>query len=208
MKIYEFEQGTDEWKDIRRLKLTASHATAIGNNGKGLVTYVAKKILDAIVEPDEIITRDLERGNYLEPIARAAYEFEKGIFVREVGFIEYNEYSGYSPDGLIEVDYLNEGKGLIEIKARNNAKHLALLLGGLTDPGVRWQMQLGMLMTGRKWCDFVSYNPNFKKSLFVKRFYIDEKAQEKLRVGLDNGIKMLKEKLKDEVVIIELNKKI
>jgi hypothetical protein len=205
MKIYEFEQGTEEWKEVRRLKLTASHGTEIGNNGKGLVTYVAKKVLDAIVEPEEINTKDMERGNILEPIARSVYEFEKGVVVREVGFIEYNEYSGYSPDGLIEQDYLGEGKGLIEIKARNNAKHLALLLGGLTDSSVRWQMQLGMLMTGRKWCDFISYNPNFKQSLFVKRFYVDEKAQEKLRVGLESGIKMLKEQLQNKIVVQELN---
>ena len=40
MKIYNFEQGTEEWFKIRKGKITASHAQAIGNNGKGLETYL------------------------------------------------------------------------------------------------------------------------------------------------------------------------
>lgn len=206
MKIYkDLIQGTDEWHELRKLKLTASNATAIGNNGAGLKTYVTKLILRTFITEPEIFSKDIERGNILEPIARTKYEFEKGVPVYEVGFIEHCPNSGYSPDGLVDVDYKNEGPGLMEIKARNDAKHFALLQGGSVESGVQWQMQMGMMVTGRKWCDFVSYNPNFKKnSLFVKRFYIDDTKQQKLKLGLANGIKMLREQMKTPIVISEL----
>lgn len=204
MKIYDFEQGTPEWVEMRKLKLTASHGTEIGNNGKGLITYVDKKILEALVPQEHYTSKDMERGNELEPIARTKYEFERGVEVREVGFIEHCENSGYSPDGLVDIDFIDNTPGLIEIKARNDAKHLALLMGGLVESGVRWQMQMGMFITGRNWCDFISYNPNFKKSLFIKRFYADETKHEKIKIGLESGIKMLKEKLKNPAVIDEM----
>lgn len=205
MKIYDFEQGSDEWHEIRKLKLTASHATEIGNNGKGLDTYINKKIIALIVPNKErFYGKDMERGDELEPIARFTYEFEKGVNVREVGFIEHCKHSGYSPDGLVDEDYLDDGEGLIEIKCRNDEKHLALLETGKVESGVKWQMQMGMLITGRKWCDFISYNPNFKQSLFVKRFYTDYTMQEKIKIGLKDGIAKLKLKLKSDVVKKEL----
>lgn len=200
-------QGTDEWLDIRRLKFTASKATAVGANGKGLDTYVDDLILAEIAPAkDRFYGKDMERGDEIEPIARIKYEFEKGVEVEEVGFITNCEHSGFSPDGIVEVDYQDEGPGLIEIKARNDAKHYALLKGGAVESGVRNQMQFALMVTKRKWCDFVSYNPNFKQSLFVKRFYVDEAYQKKLEIGLANGIQKLKTALESEVVQVELKK--
>ncbi len=200
-------QGTDEWHEIRKLKLTASNATAIGANGAGLKTYINKLIL-AVINPDQdrFYGKDMERGHELEPIARTKYEFEMGVDVEEVGFISQCEHSGFSPDGLVNVDYKDEGEGLVEIKARNDEKHFALLKGGNVESGVRNQMQFALMVSKRKWCDFVSYNPNFKQSLFVKRFYVDEKHQLKLKEGLEAGINMLKDELESEVVQVELKK--
>jgi hypothetical protein len=201
-KEHTMEQGTDEWHDVRSLKLTASHGTAIGNAGKGLITYVTEKVVESIVgRKENFVSKDMERGNELEPIARAKYEFEKGVTVLELGFIEVHKHAGFSPDGLIDEDYLDDGPGLCEIKARNDVKHYNLLVGGPVDSGVIWQMNIGMFMTKRKWCDFISYNPNFKgKSLFVKRFYADPIKQSKILIGLNLGITSLEKKLKDPFV--------
>ena len=38
VKIYEVNQGSPEWFELRKGKVTASHAQAIGNNGRGLDT--------------------------------------------------------------------------------------------------------------------------------------------------------------------------
>lgn len=199
MIIHEMEQGSDEWFAVRQLKLTGSNATAIGNNGAGLKTYVAKIIADYIAPKKSWKSDDTERGHELEPIARAKYEFEKGVEVQEVGFIEYNQYVGISPDGLVG------DEGMIECKARNDEKHLHILMTGDVDSSTIWQMNMQMLVTGRKWCDFISYNPNFKNSLFVKRFYPDEAKIQKLKVGIYEGTKMLKALLEDKIVKEEIN---
>lgn len=212
MIIHRMEQGTDEWHEVRKGKLTASNGTAIATNGAGLKTYVKKIVLAMFTTPKQLTGADFDRGHELEPIARAKYEFENNVIVEEVGFIEHSKRSGYSPDGLIEIDFKGEGPGLIEIKARNDAKHLDLILGGKVDSGTVWQMQFGMLVTGRKWCDFVSYNPNFKKNSKVeRRFYRDETKIQKIRVGIYEGSKMIEElllnpKIKEEILLIQKQK--
>lgn len=199
MKIHNFEQGTEEWFEVRKLKLTASDATAIGNKGAGLETLVKKKIRELIIKSDDNFTnKHIERGNELEPIARAAYEFEYNVEVVEVGFIEHNEYSGCSPDGLVGDD------GGIEIKARNDEKHFDFILGAEIDYGTIWQIQMNLLITKRKWWDFISYNPNFKKSMVVIRVYPDEVKQKKLTEGIEYGAKRLKELLENNNVKSEL----
>lgn len=190
MIIHNMEQGTDEWFEVRKGKLTASNGTAIATNGAGLKTYVKEVVLALFTTKKPLTGADFDRGNELEPIARMKYEFEKNVEVLEVGFIEISNRAGYSPDGLVGEE------GLIEIKARNDAKHLDLLLTNKIDSGTVWQMQMGMLATNRKWCDFISYNPNFKKnSMYVKRVYRDELAIQKLRKGIYEGSKMIEELL-------------
>ena len=199
MKVYpDIIQQSPEWFELRKGKMTASHATAIGNQGKGLVTYIDDLILNMIIEPEFYTNKDLERGNEHEPIARQVYEFEKGVTVYQVGFISYNDFVGCSPDGLIEND------GDLEIKARNNKIHFVLLKTGKVDSGTIWQMNMGMLISGRKWCDFVSYNPNFKQSLFVKRFYPDPIKFDALLKGFEIGEKMIKELLENSNIKLEL----
>ena len=198
MKIYNFAQGSPEWHAIRRRKLTASHGTAIGNHGTGLVTYVDEIVLALCIEPDEYYNSDMARGNELEPTGRLVYEFERGIETRQVGFIEYNEFVGCSPDSLVGDD------GGLELKARNDRIHFKLLKDGKVDSGTVWQMNMCMLVTGRKWWDFGSYNPKFNQSLFVKRFYPEPKKIEGLLIGFEMGEKMIKELLGNENIKKEL----
>ena len=199
MIIYNMEQNSPEWYEIRRGKMTASHATAIGNCGTGLKTYIRKIVKDMIQQNIESYSnKDIERGNEYEPIARLAYEFENDVSIKQIGFISYNDYVGCSPDGLIGND------GGIEIKARNDDIHLGLLLGDKIDSNTEWQINMSMLITGCEWWDFVSYNPNFKKSLFVKRVYPDSQKIEKLKKGFELGEKMIKELLENENIKFEL----
>lgn len=199
MKIYNFAQGTPEWFEVRRLKMTASHGTEVGNAGKGLETYINYLVLQEIV-PEEpgYTSKDMERGNMLEPIARTKYEYEWGVEVEEVGFVERCEHSGCSPDGMVG------DEGLVEIKARNDAKHFQLLRTDVIDSATRWQIQFQLLVCKRAWCDFISYNPNFDQSLYVQRVFVDEKREEMLKHGILTGKKMLEKLLTDPVVKREL----
>jgi len=187
--IHNVDQVSEEWFKLRENKLTASHATAIGANGKGLETY-CKNIVTEIVKltPSEQYTNsDIERGNELEILGLTSYEFETGLEVETVGFITNDKYKnvGCSPDGLVGSD------GGIEIKARNDEKHFSLIQGETKEIPFN-QIQMCLLITERKWWDFVSINTNFDKSIFILRIYPDEKYFEKLKKGFDKGNEMIK----------------
>lgn len=86
MKTHNFEQGTPEWFAIRKNKMTASNAQAIGNNGKGLETYITELMAESYsnAEKEQFTSKDTERGNELEPLARDMYELMTGTTVEQV----------------------------------------------------------------------------------------------------------------------------
>lgn len=191
MRIHDkIEQGSDEWRRIRAGKLTASCAQAIGTNGKGLETLVyetlAEKHSSAVGET--FSNEHTERGKELEETALAMYELERGVKLQRVGFIERDEFSGCSPDGLVNDD------GGAEVKCHSDAKHFRIIVEGLdaVDTGYLWQVQMNLLVTGRAWWDLICYNPNFKSSLMVFRITPDPVKQEKLLLGLAVGVELLK----------------
>ena len=189
MKIHNFEQRTDEWYAIRKGKMTASNAETIIANGKGLETYIYNLMAEyySSAEKENYINADMQRGIDLEPEARLEFEFYTDLDVQEVGFIEYNEFIGVSPDGLVGDD------GLIEIKCPNDSIYFKLLLSNNIKPEYIAQMQMQMYVTNRQYCYFVSYNPNFEKSLYIKKINRDEEMIEKLKKGLERGTELIKE---------------
>lgn len=189
MKIYNFEQRTEDWYNIRKGKMTASNAEIIIANGKGLETYIYNLMAEyySSAEKENYINADMQRGIDLEPEARLEFEFYTDLDVQEVGFIEYNEFIGVSPDGLVGDD------GLIEIKCPNDSIYFKLLLSNNIKPEYIAQMQMQMYVTDRQYCYFVSYNPNFEKSLYIKKINRDEEMIEKLKKGLERGTELIKE---------------
>ncbi len=189
MKIHNFEQRTDEWYAIRKGKMTASNAETIIANGKGLETYIYNLMAEyySTAQKENYINADMQRGIDLEPEARIEFEFYTGLDVQEVGFVEYNDFIGVSPDGLIDND------GLIEIKCPNDSIYFKLLLSDNIKPEYIAQMQMQMYITDRQYCYFVSYNPNFEKSLYIKKINRDEEMIEKLKKGLEKGTQLIKE---------------
>jgi putative phage-type endonuclease len=115
----------------------------------------------------------MEWGKDQEPAAREAYSKQTGREIVEVGLVNHPTIPDAlaSPDGLIGED------GLIEIKCLLPANHLQLLLTEEVAEQYRLQMTWQMACTGRKWCDFVSYDPSQTEDmqLFIKRFERDEK---------------------------------
>lgn len=184
MKIHNCEQKSEEWHAIRKGKMTASNATAIGNCGKGLETYtkeIVRKELSSKI--DDYSNKDFERGNELEPVAREMYELEKDVKVEQVGFIEYDEFTGCSPDGLVGED------GGSEIKCPDDKIYFDYLLEKekAISSDYQWQCQMNLFITGRKWWDLIIYNPNFKKSMFIFRILPDTDKFKALEKGLAVG---------------------
>ena len=110
-------------------------------------------------------------GTEQEPAARAAYERITGRIVEETGFVAHDTLmAGCSPDGLVDWD------GLIEKKCPwNTANHIETLLNGMPAEHIP-QVQGQMWITGREWCDFVSYDPRMpaELQLHVQRIQRDE----------------------------------
>ena len=191
MTTHNFEQYSDEYWTLRKGRMTASNAQAIGNCGKGLDTYILKLMAEkyAKVQEEEYVTNHMERGTELEPQARTLYELETGDTVEQVGGISEGEYLWCSPDGLIGKD------GGLEIKCHNNVKHFDIILNGIKaiDSAYIWQIQMNLLLTGRKYWKLVAYNPNFEQSLVFFTIEPDKEKHEKLQKGFELGIKKIKE---------------
>jgi len=180
MKIHnDLIQWTPEWLEVRKGKMTASHAQAIGNVWKGLDTYILELMAEyySSAEKEQFSSWHTDRGNELEPLARDMYELTKWVQVEQVWFIEYDEFVWCSPDWLIWEDWW------IEIKSVQDTNHFKLLLFWEKEIESKyiWQIQMNLLITGRKWWDYVSYNPNYKESLIIFRILPDKEKFDKLK---------------------------
>ena len=189
IKIHYMPQKSEEWFAIKVGKMTASHANTIRANGAGLKTYIIDILADMFssAEKASYTNEDMERGNNLEDEAREFYEALTSVMVEQVGFVEINEFSGVSPDGLVNED------GLIEIKCPNDKTFVKLLLDKKVKKEYNDQMQIQMYATNRQWCDYFCYNPNFEQCYFLHRVLRDEKAIEEIKLGIEEGSKQIKQ---------------
>lgn len=159
--------------------MTASNAQAIGNCGKWLDTYILELMAEYYSnwEKESYSNAHIERWNELEPLARDIYELTTGNIVNEVWFCEYNEFAWCSPDWLVWED------GGIEIKSQWDKKHFSMILNWEKeiDSKYIWQIQMNLFITQRRWWDFVSYNPNYEKSLLIFRIFPDEEKMQAIK---------------------------
>ena len=156
------DQRSDDWYAARCGKATASRfRDAMATLKNGQPAQVAKDYLTELVverltgQPVQKFTNAaMQWGTEQEAAARAAYEARTGIEVEETGFVAHDVLmAGCSPDGLVDWD------GLIEIKCPwNTGVHIETLLNGMPADHMP-QVQGQMWITGRQWCDFVSYDP-------------------------------------------------
>ena len=173
------EQGTPEWHQLRLGKVTASRVSDVmakikTGESASRKNYRAELVVQRLTGlPSESFTNAaMEWGTATEPMARIAYEIEKEVLVEQVGFIEHPTIAmfGCSPDGLAH-------DGMIEIKCPNSATHIEYLTDNKAPAKYINQMQCQMAVTGRKWCDFVSFDPRLPEDLqlFVVRVPRDDK---------------------------------
>lgn len=190
-------QRTTEWHQARLGKVTASRVSEVIAKGKGATreSYMADLIVERLTgqRGGGFSTAHMEWGTEQEPHARAAYSARTGELVEEVGFIDHPrlEHAGASPDGLVN------DEGLVEFKCPATSTHLDTLLAGEVPTKYIPQMQWQMVCTGRKWCDFVSYDPRLPEHLrmFVKRVERDDKYITTLEGEVKTFLAELNEKL-------------
>ena len=162
------EQLSQEWFEARLGKVTASRVSDVLATRKGQESTVrAKYKLQLATErltnkkTDTYMNQAMQDGIEREPMAREIYEKLKDVTVEEVGFVQHPaiERAGASPDGLVGDD------GIIEIKCPIETTHTTNLLERRLPSKYKPQVQFQLSATGRKWCDFISYNPNFEPRL-------------------------------------------
>jgi predicted phage-related endonuclease len=155
-------QGSEEWHAERCGLLTASEFKLImtpktlkyssNDKERSHVYEIMAQRVTNYVEPSYIGDHML-RGWEDEIEARLLYSkhYEP---VEEVGFVtrEFDNFTlGYSPDGLVGDD------GLIECKSRLQKHQMDTILTQEVPDEHKLQLQAGLLITGRKWIDYVSY---------------------------------------------------
>ena len=168
------EQRTEAWFLSRLGKVTASRvADVIAKTKSGpsasRENYATQLVLERLTNSvgEAYSNAAMQWGTDQEPNARNVYELKMSTFVKEVGFIDHPtiDMSGASPDGFVGED------GLVEIKCPNSSTHIDTLVSQKVPAKYLPQMQWQMACTGRKWCDFVSFDPRMPENLqlFVKR---------------------------------------
>jgi putative phage-type endonuclease len=136
--------------------------------------YMAQLVVERLTftKQESYTNAAMQWGTDTEPFARAAYEATQGVMVEEVGFVRHPsiEWAGASPDGLVGDD------GCIEIKCPNTLTMIETLLSQKVPGKYFTQMQFQLACTGRKWCDYVVFDPRMppKAQLFVTRIQRDD----------------------------------
>lgn len=176
---WDIQQGTDEWHALRRGIMCASEAgllvTPTGKkaNNEKLRTHLYELAAQRITKYTEpsYISDDMLRGTMMESVARDLYS-EQVAPVKECGFITNDGLGftlGYSPDGLVG------DNGLIEIKSRRQKFQLQTILDWVVPDDYVFQVQSGLLASGREWCDYLSYHGGM--GMPVIRAYPDPEIQ-------------------------------
>jgi len=160
-------QGSEEWMAARcglltcsEVKLILTPTLKVANNDKtrAHVWELAAQRITNYVEPTYINDAML-RGHEDEIRARLLYE-EIYAPVQEAGFVTNDGFGftiGCSPDGLVGDD------GMIECKSRVQKYQVQTIVEEFRQTGTipdefLLQVQSSLLVTERKWCDFLSYS--------------------------------------------------
>jgi putative phage-type endonuclease len=197
------EQRSEGWFKARLGKVTASRVADIlakikSGESASRRNYKIQLVSERLTgeKQETYINQAMQDGIDREFYARERYVQQFGE-VEEVGFIQHPTLeAGASPDGIVGED------GIIEIKCPMGTTHTETLMSQDVPSKYMPQIQFQLLCTGRKWCDFVSYNPMFPEHLqvFVKRVEADVDYQKELEVEVkqflsevDDVINRLKE---------------
>lgn len=159
MKIYtEIEQGTPEWLELRKGIITSTVVKSLitptfklaeNDKTRKAIWKLASERITGHLE-DSFCSSDMERGHFEEPLARDLYggAVEVGFITNKIGGVTV----GYSPDGLVGHN------GLIEIKSAKQSIQVERIVSGIVPVEHLPQIHYGILVSGRDWCDFISYS--------------------------------------------------
>ena len=190
-------EGKRTLKDIDPVYRIAPCTFTGGGIQKTSWSYLYELIGEVITkEPaDQIASSDLDWGIDHEAEAIEAYEKSANSQVEKIGFVTMQEHSqiGCTPDGLVGKD------GVIEVKCPAKTKHHIKTIIRKEVPAIyKDQINGHLLITNRKWCDFISYDPRCKGyELCILRVQRDEQTIQALKKRLLTFLKTYQQTLKE-----------
>ncbi len=178
VNYYETIQGSQEWLDLRKGKVSASRAadllaTVRYGEAAAYRNYKTELAIERITgkSPERYVTKQMEYGTDTEPVARLMYQLVTGNEVKKSGiYVIEGKNACASLDGEIGTD------GLLEIKCRELANHVeSLALNKVPDQYYK-QIQFQLWVTNRQWGDYCSYADEMPDNaqLFIQRVQRDE----------------------------------
>lgn len=182
MRVACVDQHSPEWLQARTGKITASRIVDVLDFGaKGKESAKRKNYRGEIVAErvsgsaeEHHVSAPMMWGTEMEPHARAYYGLEMACEVDEVGLVlhPFFDFAGGSPDGLVDDD------GGVEIKCPKTTTHIEWMTAGVIPEKHVPQCLWNMVVTERKWWDFVSFDPRMPRGLrfFTQRMYRDSAA--------------------------------
>lgn len=189
------DQGTPEWQTLKLgVPSVSNFSKVLAKKGSETRNSYIMELVGQIAtrEFDDLNAKALEHGRANESAARAAFEFETGKTVHQVGVI-YNLDRRVlcSPDGLIGDD---EG---LELKCPITAKvHADFLCNSKIKSEYEYQVQGSLWVSRRKVWNFGSYHPRFKdKIIGVKQYEPDPATFERFENEVPVFLKELDEAL-------------
>ena len=163
-------QGSKEWFDLRKSRVTASKVGAILN----IAPFGNRaSVLDDMINPKESKSNPaLDYGIFHENLAKVDFCLKTGLEIKDADFVISEKYNwlGASPDG-----YVSDGR-LIEIKCPYSLKDGGEFKTLEEQPYYYAQVQIQLYCTGYKEAYFYQWSP-FGDSLEVVEYnqqYIGE----------------------------------
>lgn len=150
-------QGTDNWHQIRKGKVTGTTLKAIMGTKKAKEEAFYETIAQRLTTGLESDEHPMDRGIRLEPDAIAMFEIEVGKNVTRTGFCQHDDFENmaYSPDGLI-----GETED-VEIKCMGGKNHVKMWLTNKVPKEYWWQIVQGFVVNPKlEKRYFVGYNPD------------------------------------------------
>lgn len=173
--------GTAAWHDFRRGLVTASRfgdvlteprskaAKEAGEMSDTARSYLMELVAATITGQDKVGGKSaaMERGIDKEADAIDAYCRERFLFPEDwsEGCILRLDDTliAATPDAFIETD--TEGPGILEVKCPDSMRHLDTFFSRQV-PEQYHEQVLGQLeVSGRQWCDFVSFDDRFPRAM-------------------------------------------
>lgn len=192
------EQNSEEWFALRVGRITSSKFDIICANmgkafGKPAIRYAWRLAMERVTgvrDETNVSTWAMDRGSMLEPFARERYELETFYSVTNGGFSVYKTY-GDSTDGMVGSDGCIEIKSVIPTTQGENIER------GKPDPAYKWQRHGHLYVSGREWCDHISYCPEFPENaqIVIQRVERESEMLEQLEERLEKFELLVEEKV-------------